>query len=213
MPLNYSHINVGAVGADQPIDPWHMDSVDYVMVVIVSDITDMEGGELQVIMHPHEKAFELLHNNQLTDKDIINANYKAAGYCMFMQGSKMVHHVSPVISAREPRVSLVNSFVSLNMASPDCTKFDTYFRGGDPPEIAFNEFARHKAWRIETVLRDIVENTKPDASTQDTLAKLIKARDELNSAVELMSGNAYDGVGFFDEQKKSMHVYEKREKG
>ena len=30
------------------VDKWHTDSVDYVYVLILSDITDMKGGELQV---------------------------------------------------------------------------------------------------------------------------------------------------------------------
>lgn len=207
MPLNYSHINVGAIGADIPVDPWHIDSVDYVMVLIVSDITDMVGGELQVIMHPHEKSFELLNTGKLTESDIITANYKGAGYCMFMQGSRMVHHVSKVQSGREPRVSLVNSFSSCVMSNPDRTKFDTFFRGGDPPQIAFNEYARHKAWRAEAMMRDIVNNTRPQENNKEVLDKLIRARDELTKAVEIMSGKLYDGIGYFDEQKKIQVSY------
>jgi len=207
MPTNYSHINVGHIGEDKPVDPWHVDSVDYVVVIIISDISDMVGGELQVIMHPHEKSFKLLHSNELTESDIITANYKAAGYAMFMQGSKMVHHVSQVKSAKEPRISLVNSFSSLNMNTPDRTKFDTFFRGGDPPELAFNEYARHKAWRVDAILKDVVEHTKLDGNMQVVLGKLIKARDELVTAVEIMSGKAYDGVGYFDEKNKTLVSY------
>ncbi len=30
------------------VDEWHTDSTDYVFVLILSDTTDMEGGELKV---------------------------------------------------------------------------------------------------------------------------------------------------------------------
>ena len=40
------HLNFGRVGSANGADAWHFDSVDYVLVIILSDITDMVGGEL-----------------------------------------------------------------------------------------------------------------------------------------------------------------------
>lgn len=44
-----AQVNFGRVGESSEVDVWHFDSVDYVLVVILSDITDMVGGELQVL--------------------------------------------------------------------------------------------------------------------------------------------------------------------
>lgn len=69
---NMSHTNIGAPqatadrGTDTdtgtytaegdgevvPVDKWHTDSVDYVVVIILSDLTDMRGGDLQVSLRP-----------------------------------------------------------------------------------------------------------------------------------------------------------------
>ena len=37
-----TQINVGKVGNDTPVDQWHFDSVNYVAVTLLSDITDMK---------------------------------------------------------------------------------------------------------------------------------------------------------------------------
>ncbi len=34
MHSNYSHINIGVIGSDKPVDQWHVDSVDYVLIVV-----------------------------------------------------------------------------------------------------------------------------------------------------------------------------------
>ena len=39
-------VNFGPPGIGADVDKWHFDSVDYVLVIILSDITDMKGGEL-----------------------------------------------------------------------------------------------------------------------------------------------------------------------
>lgn len=42
-------VNFGKAGVNASVDKWHFDSVDYVLVVILSDIEDMVGGELEVL--------------------------------------------------------------------------------------------------------------------------------------------------------------------
>lgn len=47
---NSVQVNFGKVGnAAKSVDSWHFDSVDYVVVIILSDIEDMVGGELEVL--------------------------------------------------------------------------------------------------------------------------------------------------------------------
>lgn len=47
--MNIGAVNFGKAGVASNVDSWHFDSVDYVLVIIISDIDDMIGGELQVL--------------------------------------------------------------------------------------------------------------------------------------------------------------------
>lgn len=111
MPMNIAHVNVGQIGNERNVDEWHLDSVPYVMVVLLSDATEMQGGELQVarLRDPHE-ALEKIRTGRIDPSMIDTVNYPGPGYAIFMQGSYIAHSVTPVRSAREPRLSLVNSY-------------------------------------------------------------------------------------------------------
>jgi hypothetical protein len=39
---NISHSNIGFPETGRPVDKWHTDSTDYVVVIILSDLTDMQ---------------------------------------------------------------------------------------------------------------------------------------------------------------------------
>ena len=43
-----AQVNFGPPGSAE-VDKWHFDSVDYVLVIVLSDITNMMGGELQLL--------------------------------------------------------------------------------------------------------------------------------------------------------------------
>ena len=50
----------------------------------------------------------------------------STGHAIFMQGSKMAHGVSPVMHAREPRLTLVNSYQSNNPFAKPATFYRTF---------------------------------------------------------------------------------------
>ena len=50
MGMNMGHANFGEIGNERPVDQWHIDSVPYVCVMLLSDATDMVGGQLQVAL-------------------------------------------------------------------------------------------------------------------------------------------------------------------
>lgn len=47
--MNVAHINFGKIDPSYEADMWHFDSVEYVFVVIISDIEGMDGGALEVL--------------------------------------------------------------------------------------------------------------------------------------------------------------------
>jgi hypothetical protein len=125
---HYAHTNIGIIGSGQPVDQWHVDSVPFVMVLLMSDMTDAVGGKLEVIKDTKENAFKQLaetKNNIPVDK-LLTAEYPGLGYALFMQGSEMVHHVTSVESAPEPRITVVNSYMPVNPFAAEQTYSYTY---------------------------------------------------------------------------------------
>lgn len=48
--MHIGQVNFGkADNKGRDVDVWHFDSVDYVLVIILSDLTNMVGGELEVL--------------------------------------------------------------------------------------------------------------------------------------------------------------------
>lgn len=74
MISNHAHINWGV-----PLDPssdaknvdqWHKDSVSHVLIVLMSEMDEAVGGELEFILRPVPTAFEMLKstNNNIPEK-------------------------------------------------------------------------------------------------------------------------------------------------
>jgi len=113
--MNIAQINFGQIGVSKKVDQWHLDSVPYVMVILLSDATDMQGGDLQVARLPNaQMALNQIHNDAVDPSSIDVVNYPGPGHAIFMQGSRIAHGVTPVKHAREPRLTLVNSYQSAN---------------------------------------------------------------------------------------------------
>ena len=149
---SYSHVNIGPVGADVPIDQWHCDSVPYVMVILLSDMSGATGGELEMIKMDREKDFEKLRKNELQECDLVRAKYPGIGYAIFMKGSKMIHHVTAVKSAKEPRITMVNSYMPTNPFEEDETRLAIF---KNEPETCYKEYSIHK---MKILLEQIKRN-------------------------------------------------------
>ena len=91
MSTNLAQINFGEVGGG-PVNQWHIDSVPYVMVILLSDATDMVGGELLVarLGDPRE-AIRKIQADEVDKSLIDKVNYPGAGYAILMQGSHIAH--------------------------------------------------------------------------------------------------------------------------
>lgn len=205
MAMNISHLNIGEVNTGKPVDKWHIDSVDYVLVLIISDTSDMEGGDLQVLQlrDATGSTFKQLQANGIPSDLVETVKYTGPGYGIFMQGSKILHTVTEVLKGREPRVSLVNSFMSTNPFAEDKTRLATFLRGGfdDGDEIASLEFARHKAWRISGQMQYLLNEVHFGTDTQRISRYLLDAAAELERAAKLISGELNDNAMWVETEK------------
>ena len=112
---SWGHTNVGVVGDTRAVDVWHVDSVPFVLVVMMADMAGAMGGDLEVVKKASfEEAFQRVRetDNRVPEGELLRVSYPGLGWGIFMQGSKFVHHVTPVFQAQNARVSFVNSYQS-----------------------------------------------------------------------------------------------------
>jgi len=199
--MNIGHTNIGKVenaGAD--VDKWHFDSVDYVLVIILSDLTNMVGGELELLREElgGEESMQKLNAMGEPDRsNVANLNYVGAGYGIFVQGSKILHRVTPVLQANAARISMVISFQTPNPFVEDTTRTLKVF--SDPDNIAAWEFARHSAWKVKSQLSYIIDKSNPDDMSKEDLVKMLQAASEkLCRATNILQGELDDAIAFLD---------------
>ncbi len=96
-------INVSIVGDfNMPLDPWHWDSVAYTGVILLNDMDDMVGGELELMKMEKFRAMEeLAAGNIVKGVDTEVINYESPGKMILAQGSEVLHHVTPVLGKSE----------------------------------------------------------------------------------------------------------------
>lgn len=205
MTMSVGHTNVGQVATGRPVDKWHVDSTDYVLITIISDIEEMEGGYLRVLQQPDSSGmyFQELLLKGVPPELVETVKYTGPGYAIFMQGSKILHAVTPVLKAREPRYSLVNSYMTRDVFLRDPTKYHTFLSGGfdDRLDVVPLEYARHKAWRARGQMKYIIDEMKMGATAEE-LAKILElSGEELKESAALLRGQQKDDASFVDDVK------------
>jgi len=195
MPCNYAHTNFGIVGANKKVDQWHVDSVPLVLILLLTDLTNAVGGELQIVTKPKEIALGILKKSD-RDKNIQNVGLQVMGDGVIMQGSEIFHCVTPVVSAPDTRITLVNSYMQANPFAIDTTKYATF--KGDKTAAA--EYARHKAWRAKEQLDTLIKDLDLNANKTTIVVLLQNAINELQTAVDAITDKIDDGVGFIQDK-------------
>ncbi|KAI8619363.1 hypothetical protein BC830DRAFT_787492 [Chytriomyces sp. MP71] len=185
MIQNYAHINVGypAKDGNTEVDALHADSVDYVLVVMLTDPSN---------------------SRPLAAQDVVTIHFTRKGQAMFMRGSQFLHRVRPVLDNvdGEPRITCVFSFMSRNPrgnGGVDATRFGT-FRNMSGDRFATVEFARHKAWRVTGLLK-AVQDAEFETPREEVIRCLKDALNELQRAVDIVEGEVEDAMPYFDAKK------------
>jgi hypothetical protein len=189
---NISHTNIGKIASGKAIDKWHIDSVDYAMVIILSDVTDMKGGELRVLQCPDasgdngtESTFKTLQSNGIPEDLVETIKYTTPGYAIILQGSKILHSVNEVFSAREPRISLVNSYMTCRSFMPDMTKFTTIVDREDMNLLSL-DYARGKSWRIKGQMNYILNEANLSNKPNELSDIFRSAAEELLKSADII---------------------------
>ena len=218
MSSNLSQVNFGEIGAGVKVDQWHLDSVPYVMVLLMSDATDMVGGELQVARIPGDPrvALSAVQSNKVDPAFIDTVKYPGPGYAIFMQGSRIAHGVTPVLSARENRLTVVTSYQNCDVFAEDRTVYRTFrlMADAEGKEMAPFEYGRHVAWRVSGQLDHLLNKANYFGwSRRHGLADALQqAADELTRARRYILDEEEESLPYNtgDEQKKMVDEAAKR---
>ena len=160
MTTNYSQINFGEApreGEDhtKPADVWHLDSVDYVLVVMLTD--GFEGGKLLVSDMDANQAMEKNRTNDFLSE--------LARYGIFMQGSRIAHAVSP-LTAGSTRITAVNSYASRDVMRFDRPSIYNALSMNHTKGVYNPDYLRHIAVRCMWKLEHLVKNSSYDCPDQ-----------------------------------------------
>jgi len=210
MTTNYSQINFGEApreGEDhaKPADVWHLDSVDYVLVVILTD--KFEGGELLVSDMDANQAMEKIRANEFLS-ELASANkYPEPGYGIFMQGSRIAHAVSP-LTAGSTRITAVNSYASRDIMRIDRPSIYNALSMNHAKEVYDPDYLRHIAVRCMWKLEHLVKNPSYGCPHQgEEILDLVI--DQLTMARRLIKGDEEHRVPLSEEIKLQQGNFQK----
>jgi hypothetical protein len=199
--MAHTNISLNNPNGPQSIDAWHVDSVPFVLIVVVSMDEQAVGGELEVVKRDGLKACREAVQAGLSEEDKLVVPYVRAGHGLVMQGSRLMHRVKGVAAgARVPRISVVWSFMPKSVVHVrDFTVVGSFLRGIDGgagagyQESAF-EYFRGRAERASAQLDFYRENMNYTEDRKLLASKLKRTADELLKAVnELTTGGDHVG--------------------
>jgi hypothetical protein len=200
---SWSHVNIGVLPKlgekNPPVDQWHIDSVPFVLVILMSDMSEAEGGQLELCKRqPFEDAFELIRNtnNNVPEEELLRVSYPGPGHAIFMQGSKFVHHVTPVKWAKEPRITVVNSYQSSLPDTPDVTRYSIF---KNETLTAPYEFARHRAMIARNRLNAFIFKEEWPVDKDKLAHELDTIGNILIDGSDILLDKRDDGIPFIKE--------------
>ncbi|CAF3604723.1 unnamed protein product [Rotaria socialis] len=202
---SYSHVNIGYAGGPN-IDSYHCDSVPYVLILLACDMANTVGGELQLIERDPKDALNLIeqYKGQVPNEYIRTIDYLGQNSCVFMQGSRIVHRVKGIHSCTEPRITVVNSYMSTNPFAAESTRYDT-FRHEKPAAL---EYTLHKTWRANAKILDLAVGGHGWPTNDQVIERLSMAIDELSQCRDILTNTTSDKIGYYDEKKQKMAYYD-----
>ncbi|KAI1827961.1 hypothetical protein F4861DRAFT_235464 [Xylaria intraflava] len=128
--------NVGGIGEDKPIVGWHTDSYPFVCVTMLSDCTDMIGGETAL---------------RTGNGDIMKVRGPQMGFATILQGRYIEHQALQTLGTTE-RITMVTSFRPRNPLVRDDTVLTTVRPISNINDL-YNQFTEYRLEMLEARIR------------------------------------------------------------
>lgn len=207
MRIHQLHINFkpDETGEKKNIDRWHCDSTAFVLIVFATDPDEYTGGTLQYFQGTKEEGTTLLSSGAGLPADrILNVGRQNIGHGVFMQGWRVFHQVTPVLTG-DARTTLVYSFQPRNvLALEACTQLKTTYNLVDPLHFFLPEWTRYRSWKALRRLEIFTEHWGNQLAAVDSTGALTSAietsSDKLTSIVRTLpfTADRQKLVGYMD---------------
>jgi len=168
-------INYAPDDITKAVDNWHVDSVNFDIVLMVTDPRGLKGGEFQVFHGTKEEGQELLGiageegvDATLPEERVSSIRFPGAGYGLLQQGSMIFHRACRLLEKAD-RITMIPSFEVMPQFALDDTNTIAMSSWTDPgirPELARHEIFRASA-RLEHLLNEISLADTPDKLAKD----------------------------------------------
>ena len=186
-------INYAPEDITRAVDTWHVDSVAFDMVILLTSPTTFRGGEFQYFMGTKSEGEALLGGkgevgtqSDLPAERIATAVFPEAG-CGFLQQGNLVFHRACRLLEKADRVTMIPSFVTLTTEKTDGTNVAAMSRWEDPGILT--ELARHEAWLAREHLRLLLDDLPLTATPEQIADTVESAVGGLNRYAANLRGN------------------------
>ena len=183
-------INYAPEDISRGVDSWHVDSVSFDAVILLSDPNSFKGGEFQYFLGGKKEGAQILGvtgeegaSTELPPHRICTVDFPDAGFGFLQQGNILFHRACRLLEKAE-RITLVPSFVVADSKLDDGTNSDAMSRWQDPGILS--ELARHEAWKAVGKLERLINQLPLSAerneiadAISDSIADLEKYRDAM----------------------------------
>lgn len=144
------------------VDVWHYDVVSYDYVMLLTDPSEMKGGNTEYFDGTVEEGMGIVSSGEpIPDERIRAVRYPAAGWAFLQQGHRVLHRAARLEEAY-PRISLVASYYCSDPQLREPTILSP-LRRADGRAVALHEWAGYAAYRTIERLERFLEN-QPDFS-------------------------------------------------
>lgn len=205
---NTPQINVSRPGCSKTLDHWHYDGLYYVSVLMLSDMSEVKGGALEVLKKNKFDGLNQLGSGEgIPESDKFTVNYEKPGMCILNHGSEVLHHVTPITHNPKQieRISVIMAFQPRNAYRPDKLVMHTMHQCDAHTKLYGYEYFRYKSWHMMHILKDFVLREKyVENGDKEYAEKLRDIAKELERAADLIEKPTSDKINFFHEEKKGM---------
>ena len=190
MPSVACGVNYAPEDVTRAVDSWHVDSVSFDMVILLTDPKTFRGGQFQYFRGTKSEGEKILRAKgeeggtaELPEDRVRTMDFPGAGFGFVQQGN-MVFHRARRLAEKADRVTMIPSFVALDDSKPEGSNIRALSRWSDPGMAA--ELARHEAWLAREKLRKLIDEIPLAASREDAAELAENAAAGLNNlAAEL----------------------------
>ena len=201
IPLHLGHFNFAPDDLTRAVDKWHIDTIGFDYVMMVSDPNQQVGGRFQYFLGTKKEIQEIKDNNQSIPEDrIISPEFPGPGYIIVLQGNMVVHRGAKLEQPFD-RVTMVNGYVPLDLDSVDPSRFFD-LKTVDPHQLLFPEWARHKAWLSKGKLNRIIEELPFTDDRELIINKLKSAIKDVETAIKDLSDSSEGEQNFYGDLEK-----------